>query len=206
MKKHISLCATLFCCLFLSGCFTTIVRQEYVPWKNNDVHPCEFIVREVFHHDNVSWETLAQGGLHSVGLEGDWRRTDIKDAVMKRGYIEIFPYQWELYVSHCKKNNLRLSPTDALEYAIKHSLENPKYCRIWYVSASKPSWEDMHRITDKFPKSPKPIPLSLWDGEEHINPLAVAMLPLTVPLDIVTSPIQLIVVIVWVLDPNKAYF
>jgi hypothetical protein len=76
-------------------------------------------------------------------------------------------------------------------------LENPKYYPFWSVRASKPTRAKMRRITDKFPPSSKPIPLPLWDGEEHINPLAIAMLPVTVPLDIATSPIQLIFILVW---------
>jgi hypothetical protein len=204
-------CAALVCCLCTTGCFTMAVQDKIAAQNRPVAHHGEFWVQEIFIDKNVSFEDFINlpikddfqnFGIPRIVLGGNWRLTDGDDKAKKYGYIMIEKTNWKRYVSFCKANNQELSLSGILEYdnalRKKDAKENcvatsPNYC--YDVIEDNSLSSSGHSITDKFPANSNGIRIPLKEEYKRTsNFAAIPSMFLTVPLDIVTSPFQLVLI------------
>jgi hypothetical protein len=190
-------CAALVCCLCTTGCFTLMTQTAYSHTTEVVLHSGDFQVKEIFADSDIPFEELTDPAmkkpLTSIVLEGEWVLDDDEHRMIKYGYIYISAANWKKYVSHSKKNNLDLSPVGALEFDFAQ--RNFFSVRSSYqIKEGKFESELKHNITSKFPPNPKPRPIKIpltEEAKKTYNPKSLLLLLVSVPVDIITSPIQL---------------
>jgi len=200
--------AALIACAASTGCFTAVTHDSTHRGKTV-VQFGEFWIDDVFCDEKVSVEDLtnAQTKVKSprIVLGGSWRLNDTKDKTLTHGYISIEASQWKHYLSYCKANHMEPTPVGALEYDGRKRKSRKKHdgyvFQEYYLAHKKPSANE-RRITDRFPPDGNAvtIPLSTKQEANPLEPLAIPLLLLTVPLDVATCPLQFILLIEWSLN------